>query len=60
MSEKMRRDVKSIARTMLNTTHHQNYNQEDDMSHENFSKLKLFTCNSHPELAQEIAEYGNP
>ena len=58
MSEKMRRDAKSIKRTVLNTTHHQNYHQEDhDMEHDNYSNLKLFTCNSHPELAQEIAEH---
>ena len=57
MSEKMRRDAKSISKTMLNTTHHQNYIQEDHMTHDNFANLKLFTCNSHPKLAQEIAEY---
>ena len=57
MSEKMRRDAKSIKRTMLNTTHHQNYQQEEDMEHDIYSHLKLFTCNSHPELAQEIAEH---
>ena len=57
MSEKMRRDAKSISKTMLNTTHHQNFIQEDHMAHDNFAKLKLFTCNSHPKLAQEIAEY---
>ncbi|WP_405343613.1 ribose-phosphate pyrophosphokinase, partial [Ruminococcus sp.] len=27
------------------------------MAHDNLSNLKLFTCNSHPELAQEIADY---
>ena len=57
MSEKMRRDAKSIKRTMLNTTHHQNYHQEDNMAHDAYSNLKLFTCNSHPELAREIAEH---
>lgn len=57
MSEKMRRDAKNISKTMLNTTHHQNYHTEDDMAHDNLSNLKLFTCNSHPELAQEIADY---
>ena len=57
MSEKMRRDIKSINRTILNTTHHQNYNQEDIMPHDTFANLKLFTCNSHPELAQEIADH---
>ena len=61
MSEKMRRDAKNISKTMLNTTHHQNYHPEDDMAHENLSNLKLFTCNSHPELAgtefpKDIAE----
>ena len=57
MSEKMRRDAKNISKTMLHTTHHQNYHPEDDMANENLSNLKLFTCNSHPELAQEIADY---
>ena len=58
MSEKMKRDAKSITKTILNTTHHQNYHQEDtDMSNDKFSHLKLFTCNSHPALAQEIAEH---
>ena len=28
-----------------------------NMTSEAFSNLKLFTCNSHPELAQEIAEH---
>ncbi len=57
MSEKMRRDAKSINKTILNTTHHQNYHQEDsDMMDEKFTNLKLFTCNSHPALAQEIAD----
>ena len=56
MSEKMRRDSKSISRTILNTTHHQNYHQEEHMSHDHFENLKLFTCNSHPALAQEIAQ----
>ena len=54
MSEKMKKD----ARSMLNTTHHQNYNKEvHDMTTEDFHNLKLFTCNSNPALAQEIAEY---
>lgn len=57
MSEKSRKDAKSIARTVLNTTHHQNFQEVDNMDHDNFSHLKLFACNSHPELAQEIAEH---
>ena len=28
-----------------------------NMTSEAFSNLRLFTCNSHPELAQEIAEH---
>lgn len=58
MSEKMRKDSKSIARTTLNTTHHNNFYQEEDaMANDVFSHLKLFSCNSHPELAEEIAEH---
>ncbi len=58
MSEKMRRDVKSIPHTILKTTHHQNYYREDEgMSNDALKNLKLFTCNSHPELAKEIAEH---
>ncbi len=58
MSEKMRRDAKSMHRTVLATTHHSNFHQEDDdMAHDKYANLKLFTCNSHPELAQEIAEH---
>lgn len=57
MSEKMRRDAKSIQRTVLNTTHHNNYREDDTMSNDKYANLKLFTCNSHPELAQEIAEH---
>lgn len=54
----MRRDCKSIPKTILNTTHHQNfYREEDLMSNEAFKNLKLFTCTAHPELAKEIAEH---
>ena len=28
-----------------------------NMTGDDFSRLRLFTCNSHPELAQEIAEH---
>ncbi len=53
----MRRDLKSIPQTILKTTHHRNYIQEDhDMSNDAFRNIKLFTCTSHPELAQEIAD----
>ena len=59
MSEKSRRDSKSISKSILNTTHHQNFQQEENEMHhhEPFHNLKLFTGNSNPELAKEIAEY---
>ena len=60
MSEKSKRDPKSISKSILNTTHHSNFQQGDETmqyNHQPFHNLKLFTGNSNPELAQEIAEY---